>query len=316
MKNTIQRSIGTVLFIFILNYSFAQNETIGFIDFETSSPFLIELDSGCSWQIGQPVKSVFDSAYSFSRAILTDTLLPYPINDTSSFVLSFPIPDNTWAPVYLYLSFRHKFDTDTLQDKGLVEVSYNNGTDWYELTNYESDTIVTGTYTAGYWDSFNVVTDTLRVSGSNSHGWNSSTFNWQLCFVMKEEITEWEPLDTIQFRFTFISDSIQTGKDGWMIDDIELSGLFAECCCGFDELQKPDFKIYPNPSTGPTFLYFEHQVNNVTLRLFNSNGLSVFEKQYKSCNSISADFSKYDPGIYIVETNHNNIISRAKLIIQ
>lgn len=316
MKNSVLKSIVTALFAIIFNSSIAQMEVIGFIDFETASPFLVDIDSGGSWQTGQPSKLLFDSAHSFSRAILTDTLSPYPVNDTSSFVLRFPIPDNTWDPIELYFSFWHKFNTDTLQDRGLIEVSYNNGTTWYELTNYQSDTLVTGTYTQGYWNSSNVVNDTLRISGNSHNGWNHSVFNWELCFVVKQEITGWQPLDTIQFRFTFISDSIQTGKEGWMIDDIELSGFFAECCCGFGELQKPDFKICPNPANGLTSIYFEQRVNNMKLKLISSTGQTVYEKEFGSCNSISEDFSAYTPGIYIVETTHDNIISRAKLIIQ
>ena len=39
------------------------------------------------WQIGKPQKTVFDSAYSYPNAIVTDTLNPYPVNDTSVFMI-------------------------------------------------------------------------------------------------------------------------------------------------------------------------------------------------------------------------------------
>jgi len=40
------------------------------------------------WQIGKPQKSIFKSAYSIPNAIVTDTINPYPINDTSSFIIT------------------------------------------------------------------------------------------------------------------------------------------------------------------------------------------------------------------------------------
>src|SRR5680860_1850189 len=47
----------------------------------------IDTAGGNSWSIGAPDKTVFTSAYSPSNVIVTDTLDPYPMNDTSSFII-------------------------------------------------------------------------------------------------------------------------------------------------------------------------------------------------------------------------------------
>jgi len=48
---------------------------------------LISLDTAKQnvWQIGAPHKHYFDSAYSRPNVIVTDTSLPYPINNNSYF---------------------------------------------------------------------------------------------------------------------------------------------------------------------------------------------------------------------------------------
>src|ERR1700747_2873685 len=40
------------------------------------------------WQIGSPHKPVFASAYTNPNVIVTDTANHYPVNDTSSFIIS------------------------------------------------------------------------------------------------------------------------------------------------------------------------------------------------------------------------------------
>ena len=47
---------------------------------------LIEIDTNSVWQIGPPNKEVhFKSASTVPNVIVTDTINPYPINDTSRF---------------------------------------------------------------------------------------------------------------------------------------------------------------------------------------------------------------------------------------
>jgi hypothetical protein len=210
-------------------------------------------------------------------------------------------------------SFWHKYDTDSMVDKGVVEVSFNEGDDWYELTNYAFDSIIPNG--EGYWNNGNIINDTLSVTG-NSNGWELAVYHMELCFVVKQEIVGWMSFDTIQFRFTFLSDSIDTGKDGWLIDDIALTGYYGDCCCSFDELQKNNFKVYPNPTNEETRIYYDEQVNNVSIRLLNMRGQSVYEKQYKTCREATLDFSKYEPGIYIIESIHEGIASRARIAIE
>lgn len=50
----------------------------------------------------------------------------------------------------------------------------------------------------------------------------------------------------MKFRFTFTSDSINTNKDGWIIDDINISCVGA----GINEIQmNSPFRVIPNPTS-------------------------------------------------------------------
>ena len=79
----------TILAVLMLtNTTFAQWEY--FIDFDSpnsqNNHIIIDTISNPDniWQIGVPSKTIFDSAYSLTHAIVTDTLNAYPVNDTSS----------------------------------------------------------------------------------------------------------------------------------------------------------------------------------------------------------------------------------------
>ena len=64
-------------------YSFSFDDTchINKIEIDTTS------NPNNIWQIGCPNKTEFDSANSFPNCIVTDTANPYPINDTSIFII-------------------------------------------------------------------------------------------------------------------------------------------------------------------------------------------------------------------------------------
>jgi hypothetical protein len=75
------------------------------------------------WQIGTPQKSFFNSAYQNNTPILTDTSNFYPISRNDYFEIAIPLFDSIWGEVNL--SFYHKYDTDTLKDGGIIEISFD-----------------------------------------------------------------------------------------------------------------------------------------------------------------------------------------------
>ena len=95
------------------------------INFETPDS-LLQIDTANVnnvWQIGAPTKTFFDSAYSAPNAIVTDTFNFY--SDTNHSVFTLKVYDPSWGffGPSIEVGYRHKFDTDSLQDGGYIEVS-------------------------------------------------------------------------------------------------------------------------------------------------------------------------------------------------
>jgi hypothetical protein len=143
--------------------------------------------------------------------MMTDTILPYPAEKHAWFDLLI----SGWFP-NIILSFYHKYQTDTLTDGGYIEVSYDNGATW---ANVVYDT--TGWYFYFGEENLYSVSDTLSggMAGfsGQSDGWIWTRIQWVW------EVPVRYPGDSLMFRFNYISDSLDTGKDGWIIDDINLT---------------------------------------------------------------------------------------------
>jgi hypothetical protein len=85
------------------------------------------------WQVGSPQKSFFNASYQNETPILTDTINTYPIHINNYFQITFPIFDSLYGEVNL--SFYHKYDTDSLIDGGIIELSYDGGISWINIKN-------------------------------------------------------------------------------------------------------------------------------------------------------------------------------------
>ena len=125
----------TILLIVLLGFNniYAQwyNETINF-ESPSSMVWIDDTQENNIWQIGTPQKDYFDQAYSPPYAILSDTIESYGENLHSSFIVS--VKGWSWfggSPSIL--TFKHKFDTDTLTDGGYIDVSYDSGESWVSI---------------------------------------------------------------------------------------------------------------------------------------------------------------------------------------
>ena len=137
IKIIMKRYLLLILLVKIPAIVFCQFEWI--INFEDSTMFdrivvdTLENPSNI-WQIGQPSKENFNSAYSGPNAMITDTLNSYPINDTSSFIIKHYRAGSWGVSNYeLTLQFWFKFDSDSINDYGTVEASFDNGLTWINL---------------------------------------------------------------------------------------------------------------------------------------------------------------------------------------
>jgi hypothetical protein len=260
--------------------------------FETPCSWIIlHNDTSNIWQIGPPQKLFFDTAYSATNALVTDTINPYPISNHSYFDLR--IPDTLNFIGNVILSFKHKFQTDTLIDGGYLEISNDGGYSWLNVIEDDAGLAL---------NSENMYSQTDTLSGGihgfsgTSEGWITTRIQWVWGMLLKGTNE-----DKI-IRFHFISDSIQTNKAGWMIDDVLLS--YVETPGGISDFQHSDIslKLVPNPAGDYINLSFDGlDAQPYTLSVFNVLGQEVKTLHDIRLSQARLDVSGFKNGMYFVQ---------------
>lgn len=286
----------TLMFFFSIQ-GICQYGVLG-INFESEdvNNQFIEIDYGANpnniWQIAVPNKPLFDAAHSPTHVMITDANEPYPVNDTSSFILKFERDEDDYnlggANVLLSLSFWYKINSDTLTDYGKIEVSADDGLSWIDIMT--EDEIY-----GFYW------MEEKPVLSGNSRG-------WQYFSVDISELTYSVGFcDTLLYRFSFISDDVQTNKEGWIIDDFGLDDMYE----GIEDFGNPDLiTIYPNPAANEVMV----SANNILLQsceVLDFAGKSIF-KQSMDMGRLQFDLPD---GMYVLKFFDNRKVYIKKLLI-
>jgi len=268
------------------------------------------------WQIGNPQKTFFDSAHSGIKAILTDTLNSYQPKDTSSF--TYIIRDPYTKTCLTCMQFWHKYDMDTVGDKGIIDASYDGGNSWIMVKDTSG---IMPWWSFFYWEqdyhegSGNYSPHKLITSGT-SDDWIRSKFCWQWYLPEKKDTIIIMP-DSLMIRFTFISDSILKNKEGWMIDDIITSSGGSEVCSGIEENEnRAEITVVPNPFSFQTILRTNKVLNHSTLLVYNAFGQKVKQLENISGQTIPIFRENLPEGIYfILLTENNKTLTKGKLLI-
>lgn len=261
-----------------------------FIDFESlpSAERVLTIDTisypnNC-WQIGTPNKEFLSDANSPTNVIITDTVTPYPVNDTSSFTIWHTAHEGFVEGHTATLSGFYKIDTDTIGDFGVLEFSPDNGNLWVNL--------LTDTIYPPHWYSEKPV-----FYGQK---------DWTFFYVELAHMGfRYEFGDTVLFKFTFISDSVDNHKDGLMFDDIGFDD-FTEgiSLASFEEF---DSNVFPNPGNQIITISFANTLlSNVDLDIMDGLGRLVYSKSDLNMGMISVDISDYAPGIYYYKLLNEN----------
>ncbi len=255
------------------------------------------------WQIGVPQKTIFNSAATLPKVIVTDTLQYYPINNTSSF--SFSLPVSQFGSVYYKLQWKQKLDMDSHHDGGIVEYSINNGTTWINA-------LLNTSPTYQFYGFQPANKDTISGGVPCFSGTDAVWRDIWLCIF-----GSFNPQPThILMRFTFKSDSIQTNKEGWMIDNF--SGFQTLVHPIKENSQVEELMVYPNVTNGIVNVEIkktspEDYINNIELLDLNGRVVDAYGRNF---TKVVLDISKHKEGVYYMRVSYRNKVRKVKVVYE
>lgn len=251
------------------------------------------------WQIGPPQKVELNSAYSVPNVIITDTISPYPTNDTSYFEIKYPAQGGFEYGHTAEIDFYYWVDSDTLNDYGTIEFSPDNGQTWVNL--------VTDT---AFMDSNDWYTSTPPTLTGNSNGWIYSRCNT----VHLGDEFDIQPGDIVIYRFGFISDGTSDTLGGLMYDNINVydyvENLPNHAKSAFESTS------FPNPANDEVTIVFSNpNANEMTCKIYDQTGKEFIATKPTYESEIQIDLSGFSAGNYhYVLKRSNGQISSGKIV--
>lgn len=246
------------------------------------------------WQIGKPNKTVI-TAFSVPNAIVTDTTHPYTAFDTSVFTLKLPAvvyATPTHAGPLYYFSFYYRLHKDSA-DKAMVTLSLDSGKTWLNL----ADTLPP---MLSWYNNDSSDFDTSTQFGKYSL---SVDLNYSIAHMQ----------DTFMFRFTFMSDSNNFGKDGWLIDNMEMRYFF-------EDVAKLSYNadlisLYPNPSNSHVYIARKtKERGNEQVAITDMKGAIVYQNTALPANGMLQHH--LPPGQYLLKYTAGDSYTVRKLVVQ
>lgn len=234
----MKTNLFTLLFLCVLTLTSKGQYYIQYFDGADTSAInsiIIQIDTNANniWQIGKPQKIIFDSAATAPNVIVTDTINNYPGNNTSSFIFKY----NTTSPGNwtTAIQWKQKLDMNSDHDGGIIEYSTDTGATWHNVFNDPN------VYNFFGFDPLNK--DTL-LNGSVAFSGTDST--WKDVWLCFKSSWLYGITDSLFLRYTFTSDTLNNGKEGWIIDNMNIHQTYIHPVK--EEYQKKYLHVYPNPA--------------------------------------------------------------------
>lgn len=305
----MKRQLFAILCTLLTSIVFGQNPVIIYygmgpdLNFDSEPAktyFYIDTATNNTWQIGQPQKTFMDNAFTVPNALITDTISFYPTDNYSTVNMKLYI-----TQPFVDVFFMHKFDTDTLQDGGSIELSIDDST-WHNL--HDSTYWAANNHQAWSGTNFYSKNDTV-VSLNNKPGFSGKSDGWISSYFIFSRPNDSILLDTLRLRFVFASDSTNTNKEGWVIDNISIYAYHM----GIGECNLTDYQIYPNPTSG--IIRFSNLKNEIRqLSVYNSIGQCVWI--IKNPDQDSIDLTSLNSGLYVLSFATDTGIINRKIILK
>ncbi|MFD1550618.1 T9SS type A sorting domain-containing protein [Putridiphycobacter roseus] len=293
----------SIVFLFISVQTYSQNYLELFFDGADTTDYsmVIELDTAAEniWQIGQPQKSVFNAAFTLPNALVTDTVLTYPVLNTSIFQYGVQAFYNFGITA---IQWTQKLDIDS-GDIALIEYSIDTGHTWVSVFD--------NPYTYNFYGYESINVDTLQ---NGDIGFSGTDTNWRdiwLCFDFS-----WMSMqDSIILRHVFKSDSIASQNDGWMIDNMLQHQTFFHTIG--ETPQETYLEVFPNPTSNRVNISVKktntfHIIEELTV--LDAAG-RVLEKHVEVPTKFFVDLADYPAGIYYIKVKTNLQTETKKIIV-
>ena len=291
-QDTIKVDFGGVSNPPMQNFFFEDNSKNNFFYCDST-------ESNNLWQIGHPAKSYFTNGYSSSRALVTDSANPYPINNTSTFYTTIQHSGIGWTDV----SFMYKINSDTISDGGTIEISLDGGTIWYNIA-------ATSTLSGINWYSQNLYTINDTITSLGKPG-VSGTLGWKQCGI---SVFLPNPMTSIfKLKFSFASDGIgNTTKDGWVVDNFLVNANME----GVNEyFSKNEICVFPNPTNNNINYVSSSKIyGQLDIIIYDTLGKKVLETTGSGKGLINV--SDLKSGIYFATFKNKNIYETKKISVQ
>jgi hypothetical protein len=256
------------------------------------------------WQFGQLQKNYLGNTLSDEHWIVTDTLNGYPVNIDNYFEILIPAMDSSWGEGIL--SFYHKYQTDSLSDGGFIEVSYDDGQTWKNII-FDSGHI--NTNFIGLYGQSDTISGNIPAFTGSIQEWSYVELYWFWTALVKKSAYENYGRPIIRFRFK--SDSINTNKEGWLIDQLVFRGYAIMGSINDPDSERID--IFPNPFSDVVNISIPYNIISVIMKVYSMDGRLKFRKKIFSSESI--DLSFLDRGAYVYDLYIENTRIKSGIII-
>lgn len=291
-----------------------------------SCGYLVDLDTSNIWVKGFPQKSFFGDARTFPNAIMTDSINPYPKNNNDFVQLDIPIVDYMFSS-NAYVEFWHKFQFDSLKDGGYFNVSFDDSPYFTkeQLEHYDPFQVYCEyvDFCGTFYDYDNLFADSINGFSGTIDEWSYTrilfVFYWPIRMSnipFKSSLVE---VDTIHLRFYILTDSIEGGEAGWIIDDFLLGLANLGGSIDQSELNR-QLKTYPNPVSNEVNIFIQGLVKTrINIDVFDINGRRA--KSFENIFTDEGGYTKLDltdipSGIWVIKIASENENYYSKIIKQ
>lgn len=228
---------------------------------------------------------------------VTDSITPYSAGLYSEMVLKAPYDH---GEAVTWLIFEHRYETDSLQDGGYIQISCDS-LNWNTVNlNEWNQNIPQQVITENYGSSF--LDDSIPAFTGSSGDWIESWIgiNWYISVVQEDENRDytgctWDNFDTLYYKFVFESDSNGVGHGGWQIRNMMIGAHDQPGSVA--EPEPEPLIVYPNPAKNLLSIRIPESAGKpLKTMLYDMQGRLMMTERFES----KLDVSSVKSGRYLI----------------